>query len=214
MSQQAPAEVLSAYLDGQLEPAEAAELERRLENDDALREQLAGMRRVVSNLQHLQRMAPPPTLGQDVARRVALAGERTSLLDRIEDGLSRLQHQSTTFLMFAVIFALALIIYMFSFGLRDSNLVPVVFEDGVQEIDLEVLKTAVTTVMGGRLFEREGDLWLEEGVDPSAPARVVELASPAGQQLLEARPDLQGIAYLKRARVKVDGEVLELLAAP
>ncbi|MEO1087269.1 MAG: zf-HC2 domain-containing protein, partial [Acidobacteriota bacterium] len=69
-------EMLSAYLDGQLPSDEKSRVEAQLEKDPELRRQLDGLRAVTHNLAHLERMAPPPTLGQDVARRIALAGER------------------------------------------------------------------------------------------------------------------------------------------
>lgn len=204
-------EMLSAYLDGELPEDETTRVEQMLERDPNLRRQLAGLRSVSAGLGHLERLAPPPTLGQDVARRIALAGEKRSLLDRIEGGLSGFQGQSNVFVMFAVVLALATIMYFFSQGLERSKLTPVVFDDpAVAPVDLE----GVTTVfLAERLFRRQGDRWIEEGLGANAVenARRVELERSA--DLLESHPELRSIAQLGHAVLRLDGEVIEIVAA-
>lgn len=222
MSHEAQAELVSAYLDGQLEPEEAERFERLLETDPSVREQLEGMRSVVSNLQHLERMAPPSALGQDVARRIALAGEHRSLMDRIEDGLSGMKTQSNVFLMFALIFAFSIIIYFFAMGLqqwREGSRLPVVLSPtpGAAETMSPEVHAAASVLVGGRLFLRAEDgRFVEEGLgaEEVAGARLVDLDSAAGRELLAARPDLQGVALLGHAIVSLEGEVLELCTLP
>src|SRR3990170_569135 len=52
-------ERLSAYLDGQLAPGEAAGLEARLQDDSALRETLEGLRQTKAALRSLPSLRPP-----------------------------------------------------------------------------------------------------------------------------------------------------------
>jgi len=68
MSTHATTERLSAYLDRQLPTAESREVEDHLADCPVCRQRFAGMRNVVASLRHLERMAPPPTLGGLVAR--------------------------------------------------------------------------------------------------------------------------------------------------
>ena len=207
-SSQNQVEMLSAYLDGELPEDETTQVEQMLENDPDLRSELAGLRSISTGLGHLERLAPPPTLGQDVARRIALAGEKRSLLDRIEGGLSGAPSQSNIFLMFAVVLALATIMYFFSHGLERNTLTPVVFPDA-DEAPLD-LEGAATVFVAERLFQRQGELWLEEGlgVDDVERARRLKL-SPT---LLEQHPELYGVAQLGQALLRFDGEIVLIRA--
>ena len=208
MSRQVEAELLSAYLDGQLEPEEEKRVEELLAADPEVRRQYEGMRLVIRGLGRLERMAPPSTLGQTVARRVALAGERRSLMDRVEDGLSRLNQQPSVLFMFALVLALAMIILFFAWGLqqRQTSLVPVVIQNPPSG--------PVQMVVAGRVFEQQEDgLWVQEGLEPDSPARRVVLDSEDGRRLLATWPELRGVAeVLLRALLEVDGEVVELTA--
>ena len=203
-SSQNQVEMLSAYLDGELPENETTQVEQMLEDDPDLRNELAGLRSISTGLGHLERLAPPPTLGQDVARRIALSGEKRSLLDRIEGGLSGTPSQSNIFLMFAVVLALATIMYFFSQGLEQNTLTPVVFPDG-DEAPLD-LEGATTVFVAERLFQRQGELWLEEGlgVDDARRARRLEL-SP---EILEQHPELYGVAQLGQALLRFEGEIV------
>ena len=228
MSRQVSSELLSAYLDGELDPQEEARVERLIEDDAEIQSRLEGMRSIVSNLRHLEHLKPPPTLGQDVARRIALDGERRSLLDRVEAGLEGTQLQSNTFLMFALIIALAVIVLFFAFGLRQWNeqsLLPVRMSDDAatdpadataDDMEPEVLDAA-TVWVAGRLFAKAEDgRWVQEGLSEEdvASARVVDLDSPEGETLVAERPDLRGVALLGHALVRHGGEVLELRTSP
>ncbi|MEM8933633.1 MAG: zf-HC2 domain-containing protein [Acidobacteriota bacterium] len=213
-------ETLSAYIDGELPPDDAARVEDVLERDPEVRERLDGMRAVAGGLRHLQRVAPPSTLGQDVARRIALADEKPSLLDRVEDGLSTLQGPSNVFLMFAVIFALASILIFYSVGLerKSGGLLPVIIGGPPAEPTVpDDVRNASTVLVGGRFFERAGeDLWVEAGITERGMevATPIEAESDEGRTLLSDHPDLVGVALLGRAIVEVDGRMIELRGAP
>lgn len=206
-------ELLSAYIDGELPSDESTRVEELLERDPELRLQLAGMRAVTHDLAHLKRMAPPPTLGQDVARRIALAGERRSLLDRIEDGLSGVQQQSNIFLMFAVIFSLSTIMYFFFHGLERNKLTPVTFVDPAEALAADDIENASTLFVAERFFQRQGDVWIEEGLDEAAVISARRLEPDVTAQLIADRADLGSLAQLGTVVLRLNGEVLELVFA-
>ncbi|MEM9558449.1 MAG: hypothetical protein AAGC60_29625 [Acidobacteriota bacterium] len=210
------AETLSAYLDGELAADEVRGVEAALEREPSARRQLDGLRRVSTHMRRVQRVAPPSTLQQDVARRIVLEGRHTSLLDRVESGLHRVGGESPMLAMFALVISLAVIVLVFAQAVDRTReaLLPVRFEDSLaDETDAVDLRRARQVIVAGRLFERRGDLWVEDGIFVPAD-RVVQLASPTGQILLERHPELRGVAYLERARLEIDGEVLDLLGTP
>lgn len=131
MSSHASAEILSAYLDHELAEQETADLESHLDECHECHGRLQGLNTVVANLRHLERQAPPPTLDMAVARRIALAGERKSALDRLEEGLEAFQRRSSLMMWFAIVIALVLITFFFLNTLaRSQNTnIPVSFGD-------------------------------------------------------------------------------------
>ena len=212
MSSHASAELLSAYLDQQLVEPEARQLEEHLDRCQDCHVRLEGLRKVVKNLRNLEQLATPLTLEQTVARRIALSGERESLLDRFEHGMSIFDRQSPMLALFAVIIALAFFIYIFSYTLHEQQTAttPVVFED---------LPAALTPpaegdrlIAAGRdLIRDAGGLWVEEGVDVDAVSRVVTVDSDEGRAFLAAHPELAGLIDLDPGVVlAVDGEVVRL----
>lgn len=62
MSYSSPSELLSAYVDGELSPQQVAELEKQLEDDAGLREQLAELRELSQAIQCLPRHSAPGDL--------------------------------------------------------------------------------------------------------------------------------------------------------
>ena len=217
MRQEARAELISAYLDNELRGEEAERFQKLLAEDESVRREVEGMRSVVSNLRHLERMAPPPTLDHHVARRIALAGEHRSLLDRIEGGLSGIQSPSNNFLMFALVFALAIIVYMFSVYLDKDSMLPVVFKAENRTPIVENIEHATSVLMGSRMFLRQEDgRWVEDGLSPEevASAQLVQADSPMGRELLEHHPDLKGLTLLGDAifRLRQD-DIIELKAS-
>lgn len=218
MNSQARTEMLSAYVDGELSRAEIERVERLLESDPAARQQLEGMRSVVHNLGHLQRMAPPSTLGQDVARRIALASERRSLLDRIEDGLAGSQRHSNLFMMFALVFALSIITFFFLDSLNRAGretLQPITFDDpATAPLDVEALEKASTVIVGGRIFQRAAEgPWIEDGIDPGVAAEAPVLDLQGSPGIAAQDPRLRGLAVLEDVVLRLDGKVVRVKSA-
>lgn len=198
-------ELLSAYLDEELTDRENEKVEEHLEACEACTARLDGMRKVVSHMRHFERMAPPSTLDQMVARRIALAGEPRSLLDRLEDQLTIFQGQSYTFMMFCVIIALSVITFMFAHTLQEQRNIPVVFEDGspafVQKESAEdfSVEPVESVEMAGRTLERRDAGWAERGIDEGLRDTVLSLDwdTRAMADLLVEHPELEELRQLE-----------------
>jgi anti-sigma factor RsiW len=98
MSYHATAEALSAYLDEALRGPDLQALESHLVECDECQDRLNGMQRVVVALQQLERAAPPPALGIQLQRRVALEDRPRGLVERFEAHLQRLPRLEPTLL--------------------------------------------------------------------------------------------------------------------
>ncbi len=217
MSTHASAELLSAYLDSQLVEPEARQLEEHLDRCSQCHVRLEGLRKVVKNLQSMEQLATPLALEQTVARRIALADDRESLLDRFENSMSIFNRQSPILAMFGVVIALALFIYLFSYTLhlRENATTPVIFEDPPASVAVpaggEEPAGDDRLLAAGRQLVREGELWVEEGVSTAAVGRTLALDSGAGRAFLAEHPDLADLAALDRDVVlAVGGEVVRL----
>lgn len=195
-----PVELLSSYLDHELDRGESLRVERHLAACPGCRTQLASLRRVVDNLRRLERSAPPPTLAQHVQRRVALDRSPTSRLRRFEAELQRLRPRLSIFLPFAVVFALAAILLLFTDRLdRDRNRGPVVVIPPPEAVeafgdpDRELRRLEVFRQAGGRSFQREGDAWHQIDLPPGAPQHDIAADSEAGRALLAENPWLNDL---------------------
>ncbi|WP_437193100.1 anti-sigma factor family protein [Planctomicrobium sp. SH527] len=73
MSYSGPFELLSAYVDGELPPQQVAELEKQLENDEGLREQLAELKELSQAIQRLPRQSAPDDLKDSVIEAIQAA---------------------------------------------------------------------------------------------------------------------------------------------
>lgn len=123
-------ELLSTYLDAGLAEGERRQLESHLEKCSKCNQRLQGMRRVMQRLETLDEQAPPPQLGFQLRRLAAQQASRSTLVDRLEKGARRFTVQATVAPVFAVVLALALIIYMLSWGIhrQEHGNVPVILE--------------------------------------------------------------------------------------
>lgn len=118
MKNHATAEELSAFLDGELAREKSRRVEDHLAACGECRGRLDSLGRVVTHLQRLERMTPPEGLFHQVERQVARQGRRLSLLERLEGRLEGWDLQPTLAVTFALILALATIVYLYSVGLE------------------------------------------------------------------------------------------------
>lgn len=212
-------ELLSTYLDGELPAGRAGAVEHHLASCAGCQARLDGMRRVVRSLARLERVSPPPLLAQRVERRVALLGRERTLTERLETRLRGLTLDSPMVVTFAVVLALAAILYFFSQGVanrRGDVALRVAAPEAVSG-----LRGALEAVeIEGRRLRREGDVWVQEGSvqeGEAAEAEAVPLASPRGGELLRRHPWIDDLLTLTGATgvrfVDDGGEVVLLSAA-
>ncbi len=195
MTVHASAEVLSSLLDGELTEAERREAERHLAGCADCRARLDSLGRVVGTLKRLERAAPPEALAQLVQRRVALVGTRRSYLDRMEERLQRLGKGSPLAVSFALVLALAVMVYLLSHGTarQQQRGVPIVVptaEAAREFAAANAHREPKTLEAGGRRFVLSGERWLEHGLERDeaagtlAVSTVVTQGSPEGEALL------------------------------
>jgi len=121
MSSHPAVELLSSYLDREVTRAELRLVEDHLESCGTCRRALAGLSAVSEGVRRLEAVAPPPTLSAEVERRVRLASRETSLSSRLESGVKRWLAQPVLAPVFAIILALGAILYLFAFGLSETE---------------------------------------------------------------------------------------------
>ena len=205
MSRSSEAELLSRYLDDDLEEADRRRLEAALERDPALRRELEGLRAVVAQLGDLERPAVPLELGGRVARLARLEARRTGLWERGHALLERHVLSSTLLPAFAVVLALGAILYVLSEGVSRLP------EHGTRLVVAPGEAVGSRREVAGRLFAAVAGGWREVGLESGgvAPRRV------AGEELADLvadRPELRQLAALGGAvQLRLDGEPVTLV---
>lgn len=209
MNRQVTPELLSAYLDRELPETEQRELESHLATSAETRERLDRLRRVVDDLHRLERTQAPPALEGRLARALALERDRVGLLARLERGMSVLGRQSITFLMFALVFAFGILLYLFSQAVerheRSQSQVIFTHPGALQVEGGERLEAA------GRIFRRREGFWLEQGRPEDAAGRSIAGSSAEGLTLGVAHPELEELWRLEDVFVlEIGGELVRL----
>jgi anti-sigma factor RsiW len=187
----APTELLSAYLDGELPAGDGLRVEEHLALCPSCRAELASLHRVIDSLRRLERTAPPPALAQHVQRRIALAAPRATALGRFEDELARLRPLISIFMPFAVVVALAAILYFFASTLdRLENRGPALViptPEAARAYREPGTDTPERREAGGRTFVRTAGAWHQLDLPPASP-REIPPGSPEAAALLAAHP--------------------------
>lgn len=169
MTRHATVEQLSGYVDLALDAPERRSLETHLEACPECRSRLAGLRRVATRLGAMPMAVPPLHLATHVERRIDLAAGHRGLAERVEAHLQRLPLQPLLLPAFAIVIALAAILFLFSQevarregGDARQSSAPAV------ESRLEPAR-----LIGGRLFARGEGVWVERGLDEDPVESVV-----------------------------------------
>jgi hypothetical protein len=226
MTAHATTDLLSALLDGELAGPERRRVADHLAACPACRARFDALGRVVASLRRLERAAPPPALALDVQRRIALApAARADRLARLEERLKALGAGSTFATTFAVVLALAAMLYLFSAGLERRARHPT----AVHVVDPETSAAVAaglaardpqTAEAGGRTFERQEGGWIEVALLRETARtglvvdRVVDAASPEGRDLLARHPGLAALPAEPARVVLRDGERVIALRRP
>jgi anti-sigma factor RsiW len=209
MSRHATAEVLSAYLDDELGDAASRRLADHLEGCDDCRARLSSLRRVVNGLRRLERTAPPPVLAQEVERRLALSGRPAGRFERLEERLRGLPQSSSVFFTFALVVALAWLLFLFAHGVDRSQRPRTALVLGspptAPELTGEVRETRQAA---GRTFDLVDGVWRQRGLERKLAEFDVDAGSDAGREILAVYPDLATLG--DRILLQLEGSVVEL----
>lgn len=213
MSQHSSVEQLSDYLDERLDEPGRLRLEEHLAQCRECRQRLAGMRRVVQGLERLERTAPPPYLAQQVEQQIRLEVGSEGLVEKVERRLGMLMAQPSMLPTFALVVALAAIVYLFAYGLErhQGRGIPVVLEPPAVDVGQEAPENRV---IGGRVFARHQGGWREMGSAGAAPTMTVDLSTPAAAaEWLERHPELELLSRELDGRVvlRLEDEWVEVI---
>lgn len=215
-------EDLSTYLDSRLTGAESRRVEAHLERCDSCRHRLRSMQAVVRKLAALERQSPPASISNQLSRLSSLRGSRPTLVERLEEGASRLNSESSIFSMFGVVVALIVIIYLltWAFYREQESALPVGLESetavveqspGSSSPSLEDEGSAHGWVIAGRTFDLIGNTWMERGLDVEAEVVERSAGDPGIRQLLEEHPELRDPAAPgRKVRLSFEGRVVEI----
>ena len=210
MTHDATVELLSRYLDGDLSPGECEKAESLMTDDAGAREIYEGLRQVRGSLGQLADAAVPPHLGVLVQRRVALEAETSGLWQRVDSRLRRFLVEPAMLPAFAVVLALAAMVYVLASGLDR-------FERAREPVILRPHPDAVRVQgpreIAGRTFELQGDRWIEQGLTSEAAATAPRqsIAISEIDEWAQAHPALAEVAQLGAVVLNLDGSVVELV---
>jgi hypothetical protein len=196
-------EQLSAYLDGEVVSHEAREIEGHLASCGDCRDHFKSMQRTVSEVWHLERVAPPPSLATRVRAEVAAARQpEPSFVRNLALMVFGLPNQPVLRTAFAMGLALVLTLFLFTngferkSGLEESMALPppreVVTVEPVEGL-LSPLPQTTSQVAGMEFVWSElnsGDVWVQRGLEGKVPEARVSAESPQGRELLAKYSDL------------------------
>lgn len=187
------AEVLSAYLDRELEVSRLREVELHLAACGPCRARLDDLRRVVGGLELVARAAPPPELAAEVRRRVA-AAPPAPLAARLGAFVLSLTVRPVLAAAAGLVLAVGLTVLLQDLVLSRQHALSLAPPRGTELISsypgdpLFVPKT--TSQVAGRVFVLEDTTWVERGLEGDQPEWRIDVASPQGRELLSHHADL------------------------
>lgn len=172
MTVHASLEQLSSYLDAELAKRERAELEGHLSDCPSCRRRLDGLRGVVARLERLEQQVPPRDLSFLVERRVAAETGRDGLRNRLEETVKTFLVQPSLTPVFGLVVALALILYLFSFGVARHQ------ERGTRlVVPGPALQTETVRTVAGREFTLSAGVWIERGLERASSLELLDLSN-------------------------------------
>lgn len=170
MTVHASIEQLSSYLDAELATRDRHALENHLSDCPSCRRRLNGLRGVVARLERLEQQAPPRDLSFLIERRVAAEAGRSGLRSRLEETVKTFLVQPSLTPAFGLVVALALILYLFSFGVARQQ------ERGTRLVVPGPTSAETVRMVEGREFARSEEIWIERGLEGTPEVERLDLS--------------------------------------
>jgi hypothetical protein len=178
--------MLSSFVDRELEEGKRKWIEEHVSRCTECSDRLAGLERVVRQLQRLEGVSPPSTLGLRLERRIRLERRKRGLATLLEKEAGRWLKQPVLAPVFAIVLALGVILYLFAVGVghQGARTTRLVIGEGSEEIPPEEGERQVAEAPERVLEDRlEGMRSVE---DDDAVASSIEL--PAARERARAFP--------------------------
>lgn len=215
MTSHATLERLSSYIDSELSDRRLREVEEHLEACPECRRRLAGLERVVERLGSLEPGLPPAHMARGISAAVARHETGTTPLGLLEQGADRLRLRPPLLPIFALVIALAAIVFLFARGVERRQLqgtrfvVPAASHEPAPDA-----AAAESRVAAGRRFDRVGSVWLERGL-AEPPTSRLRYPSPEAELRLSGVDGLDELAGLGgTVRFELGGEAVEVEFPP
>lgn len=196
-------EVLSAYLDGEVEPGRERSIEDHVASCLTCRQRLASLRGIALELRRAPRLAPPTDLLQQVRRR-ATEQPLPGTFEGLWALLAGLPFQPAMRTVMAMGLALAIGLSLFSIereqrsGLFVTSTQPPMAE-AVPKVEvilgppsLAAFNKKTISTVNSREFvlSDDGVVWVQKGLEGSEPESWVDMRSPEGRAVLTKLSDL------------------------
>jgi hypothetical protein len=218
MNRHVSIEQLSAYLDSELGFVEARQIETHCSACAECGVRLASMRRVVTGLGAVARVAPPDMLRQQIRRQVAAQPPARGLFAALES-LRFLLFPTRSALHTAAAMGLALVVGLFSLNHFDGSLM-VQPPPTPPHVKVTVTEGAfgtepTTSRVAGRDFIFTTNGWIQQGLEGKTPQAVFDSGSPQGRALLTKLQELQWLmADGTPVVLRYNLETIEIRRAP
>lgn len=199
-------ELLSGFVDDELDAPQRQAVESHLADCPPCRDRIGALRRVVEELRSLEVVAPPAGLSGRVRRAVLFDDERAHPLRRTAESLRRWTDQPLLLPLFGVVTALAVLLYLFTAWSERAG------HPGTRLVlgSEEQVVARSTVEVADRTFERFEGRWIERGVEAASAAETVDLTVPD-----PTRPELEPYRELGgRVVLLSDGVVIEVDFGP
>jgi hypothetical protein len=193
MNRHLSTEQLSAYLDSELGFAEMRQLESHCSVCEKCTARLASMRRVVSGLGRVERVAPPVALSQQIRREAARQAPPQGVRKAL-DTFRLLLFPMRPALHTAAVMGLALVVGLFALNHQASSAMAST-RHGKESVTVQIGAqggaTFTTSEVANREFIWTVNGWIQKGLEGQKPVARVDAGSPQGRALLTKYSDLR-----------------------
>jgi hypothetical protein len=219
MNRHITSEVLSSYLDYEVDLPVRRTVERHLESCEECRSHLVSMQRVVHSLGRVERMAPPLALAAQIRRQVVEQPPLT-FWGRCKELFLDLPRRSEMRTHLAMAMGLFVCVFLVGHGIERQQLEKLALrQEPVEDVTYILGGTSpeawgnATSEIAGRKFELVDNAhWVEQGVrfDHRAYARI-DTQSPEGQAFMRRYADLDTLLSGGSTVVMVDEDTMTLV---